>query len=532
MHERCPLDVMPDGTVLYIAEVGDNTVVPHQGIDLSDEPRTVIIRIQWLFGEHGGCYPPPSLQAGFIQRVESLVRNTPDCHIFVAGNEPNIRTEGLFEPEYAAEMYKSIRVAVLEQSGHENDLVLLPPIGPWNTEIGYGWIEYFTRLIALCPDIDGFALHSYARGPEPENITAQDKMGAPYEEYYSNFQTYRDWMAAIPERYQSRPAYITEFDENDAWENRNTRIIQAVYAEINSWNKTSGNQQIRCLILYRWPHHDKYFIEGNVNVIIDFMFAQDHGYEWEDVPMPEWTGIYETSMDDGFYPYNGEGPLTVPYGSVPLWEHDQDRGQLDRPEYAERTPPHTHNDTPFAAGLFSMHSTMEAAIVWEISVKPGDEVRASVWANGVDGDQAGMGVRLGIATSNPGEGAIAVQSGDGKFTGELESRAQWGDWYGARVDDEWQYVWTGVAIATGSRVWVLMNARKDWANPGHTHWDTMLVESRGGGVIPPPMGTWAVQVVDPVGNVVASCPFEVGSANAAICAHAQAIMGLTCGDDS
>ena len=103
MHERCPLDIMPDGTVLYIAEVGDSTV-PHSGIDLSDEPRIAMIRIQWLFGADGGCYPPPSLQAGFIQRVESLVRNTPDCHVFVGGNEPNIKTEGLFSSDYTAQM--------------------------------------------------------------------------------------------------------------------------------------------------------------------------------------------------------------------------------------------------------------------------------------------------------------------------------------------------------------------------------------------------------------------------------------------
>jgi len=486
MHEHCPLDVMPDGTVLYIAEVGDSTV-PHSGIDLSGEPRRVMIRIQWLFGVDGGCYPPPALQPGFIQRVESLVRNTPGCHIWQGGNEPNIETEGLFSPEYAAEMYGAIRDAVHAQPGHGADVVLLPPIGPWNVEIGYGWIDYFERVIAACPDIDGFALHTYSRGSAASSIYSEDRMDAPYGHLHNGFRTYRDWMAVIPERYRDLPCYITETDQNDAWSTEVSTWVQCAYKEIDDWNQTPGNQQIRALILYRWPPYDKYAIEGNQRVIDDFKLAQTHGYEWteEAPPMAEWAMIYAESMNGGFYPYNGEGPLTVPFFSVPLWEHDPSgQGALYRPEYATRAEPHVHS-APNAAGMFSMYSTMEGAIVFEIPVKPGDEVRASVWGMGVDGKDSQMSLRAGIAVDNPGEGAITVQANDGKFAGVLESRANWGDWYGANVGGEWAQLWTPVDTATRDRVWIVLNARKDVRKPGHSHWDDLIVEVRDGGIEPP-----------------------------------------------
>lgn len=345
MHEKCPLDVMPDGWILYIAEVGDSND-PHQGIDLSGEPRARMIRIQWRFGSDGGCYPPPGRRDGFIQRVESLVANTPDCHIFIAGNEPNLSTEGLFEPEYTADMYKSIRVAVQEQPGHEKDIVLLPPIGPWNTEIGYGWIEYFARLIDLCPEIDGFALHTYSRLDDPASITSEDKMDPPYDHLYNGFRTYRDWLNAIPARYADRPVYITETDQNDAWLDENNGWVQAAYAEINNHNQWVVNTKwptIRALILYRWPKHDKYFIEGKQGVIDDIRAAISHGYtvpEKGEPPVSENLLIngglehpHEEQLDENGHPM---GTIKVAHSWRAWWYDVAPEYKLVEPQFPNR----------------------------------------------------------------------------------------------------------------------------------------------------------------------------------------------------
>lgn len=322
MHEKCPLDVMPDGWVLYIAEVGDSND-PHQGIDLSDEQRARMIRIQWRFGSDGGCYSPPDRRDGFIQRVESLAANTPDCHVWVGGNEPNLFVEGLFTPEYTADMYKSIRVAIQEQPGHEKDIVLLPPVGPWNVEIGYGWIEYFARLIDLCPEIDGFALHTYARWAEPASITSEDKMDPPYDHLYNGFRTYRDWLATIPARFRDCLVYITETNQNDAWENRNRGWVQAAYKEIDGWNQAHKEQPIRSLMLYRWPHYDKYGIEGLTNVELDFKLAQTHGYsvpEKGDPPMAE-NVIKNPTFSPPYYE-DGAGEMKVAHEWKTWYDHN------------------------------------------------------------------------------------------------------------------------------------------------------------------------------------------------------------------
>jgi hypothetical protein len=137
-------------------------------------------------------------------------------------------------------------------------------------------------MIAACTSIDGFALHTYGRGSDPASIVAEDRMGAPYQAYYSGFRTYRDWMHAIPEKYRRVPVYITETNQNGPWANANTGWVQAAYAEIDAWNHTPGNQQIRALVLYRWPKYDQWHIDGKTGVYDDFRAAVEHEYVWRD----------------------------------------------------------------------------------------------------------------------------------------------------------------------------------------------------------------------------------------------------------
>jgi hypothetical protein len=491
MHEKCPAGVLPEGWVLYLAELGSGPE-EHPGIDLAGETRSVIIRAQHSWGAGGRCLPLPAELAGFVWRFVSMVRNTPACHIWIPGNEPNVAVEGLFQPGYVAEVYNLVRAEVHAIPGHENDQVLLPPIGPWNVDTGIGWVEYFQALIAGCEIVDGFALHTYARGSDPAAVLDQAKMDPPWQMYHSGFLTYQDWMAAIPTRYRDRPVYFTEFDENDTWENANTGIVQAAYAEIDRWNQVAGNQQIRALILYRWPAFDKYNIEGKQGVIDDFLAAQAHGYTWkENVPVAEWNVAYETSMT-GFYDFveNGvpQAEVTVPGGSVPLYEHHEGNAAwLARPEWDKkdtnagqpevRTP-------PLAAGFFTMYSTLEAALVWRVPVTPGSKVRASIWSMTKTGGGR-PGTRLGIALTDPGSGAIAVNAmaTGGKFTGALEAKAQWGAWQ-EHANDVWGQLHSPEVTATGPYVWVLANGRNDDPKPGHTHWDDLLVESDNA-VVPP-----------------------------------------------
>jgi hypothetical protein len=168
-------------------------------------------------------------------------------------------------------------------------------------EIGVDWIGYFSQLVDLCDRVDGFALHTYSRGPAPASITSEQKMDAPYQLYYNGFRTYRDWLDAIPIEYELRPCYITETNQNQPWVDVNTGWVKAAYQEIDAWNG-SGGQVIRSLCLYRWPRYDQYFIEGKRGVIEDFKEAQQFGYVWEKQPPPKPTRTLEacvTLMVDG-----------------------------------------------------------------------------------------------------------------------------------------------------------------------------------------------------------------------------------------
>ena len=300
IHEPAPRDVMPAGWILHLVEVGHSDD-PHPGIDFrmwADYGN--LLRIQHEWGD-GGTLPLPADVDGYIQRVASLVRNSQGCDKWIIGNEPNISVEWpsgfkLF-PDYVAEIYDRCRRTIHALPGHREDEVLLPPVGPWNVEIGIPWIEYFDQLVALCENVDGFAIHTYSRGPDPASVTSEDKMDVPFQVYYNGFRTYRDWMEAIPPQYRDRPVYITETNQNSAWADVNSGWVKAAYSEINDWNQ-AGYQAIRALILYRWPHYDGYYIDGKDGVIEDFQEAQAFGYTWEQV-QKRTLDVFATLRVDG-----------------------------------------------------------------------------------------------------------------------------------------------------------------------------------------------------------------------------------------
>ena len=81
-------------------------------------------------------------------------------------------------------------------------------------------------------------------------------------------------------RWRHLPVFITETDQDEPWADANTGWVQAAYAEIDSWNRQPHAQQIRALLLYRWPKLDRWAIEGKGQVIDDFRAALAHGYRW------------------------------------------------------------------------------------------------------------------------------------------------------------------------------------------------------------------------------------------------------------
>lgn len=493
MHEECPLDVMPEGWILQLVAI-QHGPDEHPGLEKPSDNRPRIIRVQYSWGGEGQTFPDLVNLDGYVDRFISLVRNTPWAHVWIVGNEPNLPVEGLWPAIYVANIYNRIRAAVHLLPDHGNDQVLLPPIGPWNVESGHGWIEYFVGLIHLCNTIDGFALHTYCRSSNPEEITdAGLHMSPPWDKYYSSFLTYRDFMNAIPIRYKDKPVYITEWNEDGPWDDHNTGVVQAAYKEINRWN-LGHSQQIRALILFRWPRegNDQYFIEGLGGVIEDFLLAQEKSYTWED-RMSEDRVLLNINCEDGFYDQDGIGELTVPVDMYVHWREAPGEGILDRVEADAKDAELGHPQVfegRYSAALMWTYSTGQAALVSQlISVAPllsisADAVFMFEAAEGWQG-----GARIGIVDG----GADGIFS-QGRYEWPVDKvdpfydeSIVWGEWestYGNAHEKEWVTINVLDFYPRSRFVRLICQFNSDQAIPASGHFDIMtLYQERG---TPPP----------------------------------------------
>ncbi|MGB5055037.1 MAG: M23 family metallopeptidase, partial [Nitrospirales bacterium] len=211
-----------------------------------------------------------------------------------SGNDPSYRTSvgagEVITPERYAKAFSLCRQAIHSVPGHEDDEVLVGAVAPWNNQTTYpgnengDWAQYLHDILTLLgpTGTDGFTIHTYTHAADPNQVFDEVKMGAPFQDRHYNFRAYQDFMNAVPEDMRHLAAYITETNQDVAWENRNTGWVQQAYAEINAWNTQPGNQTIRSLILYRWPNvsGDRWGIDGKQGVIEDFREAVRNNYRW------------------------------------------------------------------------------------------------------------------------------------------------------------------------------------------------------------------------------------------------------------
>ena len=252
---------------------------------LADKGLGVMVRLN--AGYSGvGTIPFSRFYDDFARRCANFVRNSDGCHIWIIGNEPNhpIEWPGAdwdfnaspprprspekmgekITPELYVRCYRKVRDAIHGLPGHENDQVVIAAVAPWNNLTTYpgnptgDWVKYFQDILRLLgpENCDGIALHAYTHGAHPDLIDNPTKMKPPFQNRHYHFRTYQDFMHAIPANMRHLPVYITETDQNDAWRNENTGWVRRAYGEIDFWNKNNP-QQIRALILYRWPKIDK-----------------------------------------------------------------------------------------------------------------------------------------------------------------------------------------------------------------------------------------------------------------------------------
>jgi uncharacterized protein YgiM (DUF1202 family) len=307
LHDISSLKIAPPGTwVLDTIALSANPMPASYLTSVN-----IIVRVNWGYGSTG-TLPVPDEYPGFAQRIANYVKGSTGCKRWIIGNEPNASAEWpdgqpIFPAQYAA-CYKLCRQAIHAIPGHEHDEVLIAGSAPWNAELKYpgnvngDWIKYFADVIAIVGGAcDGFALHAYTHGYDPALVTSTARMDAPFQNRYYNFRTYLDYCAAIPESMHSLPVYLTEADGNGPWQA--TGLMPAMLAEIDTYNQ-AGKPKIHCVIFYRYPKYDQFFIEGKDDVIAEYLAAVGRGYSSPDTldstgakSMPDTTYLPSISHD-------------------------------------------------------------------------------------------------------------------------------------------------------------------------------------------------------------------------------------------
>jgi hypothetical protein len=271
----------PDTWVLDTVAMSENPASKQYPANLN-----VITRINWGYGS-AGTLPLPSVYEAFAQRVAQYVNGASGCRRWIIGNECNLSREWpdgqpIFPWHYAA-CYKLCRDAIHALPGHVHDEVLLAGSGPWNDELKYtgnaggDWITYFEDTIRLCDDdVDGFAIHAYTHGYDVGLVTSTARMDEPFQNRFYNFLTYQDYCEAIPHSLRHLPVYITEANGNGPWQA--VGLMPAMLEEIDGWNQ-SKLPRIHCVIFFRYPRYDQFFIEGRNDVIAEYRAAVARGYQ-------------------------------------------------------------------------------------------------------------------------------------------------------------------------------------------------------------------------------------------------------------
>lgn len=357
------LDAGRPGWILFTEALGHDPA-DLSGVDYTayaDRGCGIIARLNHGY-EPEGTLPHSSQYEAFARRVANFVNTSRSCKIWIIGNEMNFAIERsgvkidwarhhasvrsapaeqadpmrrgvpvrftalpdlsreirttrgamvspgeVITPELYARCYRLCREAIHRLPGHADDLVLVGPVAPWNTQTIYpgnpngDWVQYFHDILTILgpTHCDGFALHAYTSSPDPELVASAARLTPPFQNRHREFRTYADFLAAVPTTMRHLPALLSEVGLTGPWIDDDTGWIQAMYAEIEAWNAQPGNQQIRAAILYRWPRLDKWCIAGKTGVELDFRRALENDYRWrgsepkaaitEEAPPPQST---------------------------------------------------------------------------------------------------------------------------------------------------------------------------------------------------------------------------------------------------
>lgn len=232
----------------------------------------VIVRLNYGYGS-AGTLPFQAQYDAFAAACANYVAGAPGAHIWIIGNETNLKgerpgngspQEEAITPERYGLCFAKCFAAIKNVPGHQDDWVVPAAPGPWNNQTAYpanpsgDWVTYFRDLLNEClkrnAKPDALALHTYSNHDVPMDanlVESEERAGAPFQANHWQFRAYRDFLGVVPAALRIAPVFITE-SQHLPWENRDVGWIQRAFSEINAWNANPANQPIQALCLFRW----------------------------------------------------------------------------------------------------------------------------------------------------------------------------------------------------------------------------------------------------------------------------------------
>lgn len=258
----------------------------HSGGDFVIPNTTAIVRLNHGYGKGVGTIPTPDKYADFAQRCAGFVAASSGIEYVVIGNEIGLQWEWPTDQPISLSDYLACYRLCYDAIKAVAPVVKVAPaaVAPWNdcTPDAPDWIEQLATMLqrlAGCAQgtPDWICLHAYTRGYGLDSFNTGARMGPPYAHRYSGWETLYEFMAAIPAQLRHLPVIITECNGNGPWPEHDSGWVQAMYAAVDRWNRTPGNQQIAGACLFRWNPDDEQWrlTPGAIN---DFGKALQWGY--------------------------------------------------------------------------------------------------------------------------------------------------------------------------------------------------------------------------------------------------------------
>jgi hypothetical protein len=277
VHDREAASFSPPQTwILDTISLAENPTPPQY-----DPDHSWIIRANWGYGSTGTIPLDPADQNTYITRLMGYLKRSQNVSRIVIGNEPNLPREWPnnqpIYPNLYADFFRRCRDTAYDQFGTKYKF-FIAAAGPWNDQLKYqgnqngDWIKNFLDTITACQgELDGFSIHSYTHGYNVSLVTAQTFMDAPFQNRHYDFQTYHDYLNAIPDSFSDLEVHITETNGGKNWQA--VGLIPAMAADIDTYNRGATHRKIKSLIIYRYPNYDEYHFKGITPVEKEYLGA-------------------------------------------------------------------------------------------------------------------------------------------------------------------------------------------------------------------------------------------------------------------